>query len=91
VCDTVTVVYRVGDGPRELYYFVHQLDAPFDPADYGDYPTVVPPHDPVILVQDFHLPVESDLPRLKMFEEDIVTWHATGAPVGVLVQLGPLS
>jgi len=91
VCDTITVVYRESEGPRELYYFVHQLEAPFDPADFTAFPAAVPAYDPVILVRDFHLPVESDLPRLKMYEEDIIAWHAAAAPVGLLVQLGPLS
>ena len=90
-CDTVTVVYPVGDNPQELYYFVHELAVPFVPEDYNDYPAVVPDFDPTIIVRDFHLPVEGDLPRLPMFEADFLGWYEAGTPVGILVQLGPLS
>jgi hypothetical protein len=85
-------IYRVPTGqPLNLYFFVHELQAPFDPLAFEDYPTATPPFSGPVIIQNFETPNTSSEPTFTLYEDDFLRWVASSAKVGMIVQLSDLS
>jgi hypothetical protein len=74
-----------------LYYQIQQLDEPFDPRKFENYPVTDPPTAAgPFLNSDFDQPNDSIEPLLPFFDAtDLLSWIAAGDSVGIILSLGP--
>ncbi len=77
--------------PLDLFYFVHELDEPFDNASVTSFPTAVPAHNPAPVNDDYIAPSPGREPFLVLDKTTFLRWIADGTTVGLLVQLGNMS
>jgi hypothetical protein len=89
--DTTECVPVPTGRPRELHYLVRQLEEPFSPLDYVDYPNEVPPVREVEINSDVNDPNESNEPFIRIYPDVFAQWAAAGLPIGLLITLDPQS
>ena len=88
--DTTTTLVPTGY-PETLYFFVHELDSPFDNMAMADYPASIPPFNGAQINDDFFIGHIGNEPSILLDRTTFLRWVADGVKVGVMVQLGPLS
>jgi hypothetical protein len=78
--------------PVNLYYHLQELDGPFDPLDYKNYPVPTPPGAGPLLNDDFDEPIISSEPLLRLVDpKDMLDWIANKEKVGIIVTFGAQS
>ncbi len=88
----ITITVKVPTGqPLELYYHVFELEGPFDPLAYENYPASVPPRFPPHINVDFFEPNIGTEVSLKLYAHDLLRWKQTGGEMGLMLRLGDLS
>ncbi len=87
--DTLTILVPTGQ-PLELIYFVQELQEPFDPLLFEDYPATVPAFLPPSIIEEVTA-VTGLEPSFNLFDGDVLRWVRAGAKIGLLVRLSDQS
>lgn len=87
--DTLTILVPTGQ-PLELIYFVQELQEPFDPLLFEDYPTTLPAYLPPSIIEEVSA-VGGLEPSFNLFTSDFLRWVQAGTKIGLLVRLSDQS
>ncbi|MDX2474891.1 MAG: hypothetical protein QNL91_14450 [Candidatus Krumholzibacteria bacterium] len=77
--------------PTTLYFFVHELDSPFENSQVAEYPGTVPAFNTAAINNDFFEGKIGLEPRLDLDVPTFLRWVNGGVKVGLFVELGDLS